>query len=104
MDITSQNFEEKVLSSDGLKIVDFWAPWCGPCRMLAPVVEDVASEMPEVTFCKLNIDESQALAAQLGIRNIPTLLVFKNGELISRQIGALNKQQLIDFIEQAING
>lgn len=95
-------FEEQVLFNKKPVLVDFWAPWCGPCKMVAPVIEDVAKELADVVFVKVNVDQSRDYAAQYGVRNIPTLLLFKNGELVAKQVGALNRQKLKEFIEQAV--
>ena len=95
-------FEEQVLFNKKPVLVDFWAPWCGPCKMVAPVIEDVAKELAGVDFVKVNVDQSRDYAAQYGVRNIPTLLLFKNGELVAKQVGALNRQKLKEFIEQAV--
>ena len=95
-------FEEQVLFNEKPVLVDFWAPWCGPCKMVAPVIEDVAKELADVDFVKVNVDQSRDYAAQYGVRNIPTLLLFKNGELVAKQVGALNRQKLKVFIEQAV--
>ena len=79
--ITKDNFENEVLKSDKLVLVDFWAAWCGPCKMIAPAVEEVAEDHPEIKVCKLNIDDEPQLAMQYGVMSIPTLMVFKNGEV-----------------------
>ena len=98
-EISSENFNQEVLESDIPVLVDFWAEWCGPCKQLAPTVQDVANEMiGSIKVCKMDVDSNQDIAVQFGVRSIPTLLIFKNGEVASTQIGAISKQQLEEFI------
>ena len=98
-EITSANFDQEVLESDLPVLIDFLAEWCGPCKQLAPTVEEVADAMVgSVKVCKMDVDSNQDLAVQYGVRSIPTRLIFKNGEVTSTQIGAISKQQLEDFI------
>ena len=97
------NFADEVLKSDIPVLVDFWAPWCGPCRMIAPVLDAIADEYQDkVKVVKINVDESQAVPAQFGIRSIPTLKIFKNGQEVATKVGALNQAQLTDFINTSI--
>ncbi|ETX09530.1 thioredoxin [Marinomonas ushuaiensis DSM 15871] len=101
--ITDAQFAEEVLNSDIPVIVDFWAPWCGPCKMIAPILEDVAAEYAgKVKVVKLNVDENQETAPKYNVRGIPTLLVVKGGEVVATKVGAVSKSQLIEFVNGAI--
>jgi thioredoxin 1 len=97
-DLNSANFDETVNS--GVSLVDFWAPWCGPCRMVAPVIEELSKDYDgKANICKVNTDEEQDIAIKYGIRSIPTLLVFKDGEVVDQLIGAAPKAQLAEKID-----
>ena len=97
--VSDSDFESQVLKSAEPVVVDFWAEWCGPCRMIAPALEEIAGTMNgKVKIVKLNVDENPATAAKYGIMSIPTLMLFKNGELASRQVGAAPKQKLEQWI------
>jgi thioredoxin len=101
--VSDANFEAEVLKANGPVVVDFWAEWCGPCRMIAPALEEIAGAMGEkVKIVKLNVDENPATASKYGIMSIPTLMIFKNGELSSRQVGAAPKQKLEQWITAAV--
>ena len=99
MTINNANFEEEVLRSDRPVLVDFWASWCGPCRMVAPIVEEIAQEHPEFKVGKVNVDEEPQLASQFGIMSIPTLLVFKDGKLAKQMVGARPKADIVAMME-----
>ena len=96
--ITKDNFKSEVLEHKGTVLVDFWADWCGPCRMLSPIIDEVAAENPGIKVGKINVDEQQELSAQFGIMSIPTLLVFKDGKKISESIGLIPKEQIEKMI------
>jgi len=98
--VTKQNFEKEVLQSEQPVLLDFWAPWCGPCRMVGPVVEELSEECTDVKFAKLNVDEETELAEEYRIMSIPTLILFKNGEVAKRVTGARGKAELKDWIEE----
>jgi len=94
--LDKDNFKEAIAEPDKTVVVDFWAPWCGPCRALAPTLEEIAEELADqVKICKVNVDENAALAADYGVRSIPTLLVFRNGELAEQVVGNKDKAELI---------
>jgi len=99
INITKENFEQEVLQSDRPVLVDFWASWCGPCRMVGPIVEEIAEECPQYKVVKINVDEQQELAIRFGVMSIPTLLVFKGGELVKQSIGAKPKAQILALLE-----
>lgn len=99
IDVKTADFETKVLKSDKTVLVDFWAVWCGPCRMLSPVVDQVAEENPDIKVCKVNVDEEQQLAIKYGVMSIPTLLVFKGGELVNQSVGVIPKEEVLNLIK-----
>ena len=103
LEITSANFQEVVLNADKPVLVDFWAEWCGPCRMVGPVVEEIADDFADSAVVgKLNVDEHQDIAVKYGIRSIPALLYFKNGEVADSVVGAVPKHQLASKLEEQI--
>jgi thioredoxin 1 len=101
--VTDASFETEVLGAKGTVVVDFWAEWCGPCRMIGPALEEIAQEMAgKVTIAKLNVDENPDITIRYGVRSIPTLIVFKGGEPTAMQVGAVPKNRLSDWIKQAM--
>ena len=99
INLTETNFKQEVLDFNGTVLVDFWAPWCMPCRMLGPIIEQVAEEMTQIKVAKVNVDEAQALAMQYQVMNIPTLLVFKNGALVKRSVGVISKEDIVELVQ-----
>ena len=96
--INKENFQQEVLHSDKPVLVDFWAAWCTPCRMLSPVVDEVAAEMEDIKVCKINIDEEGELAIRYGVMSIPTLIVFKGGEIVNKSIGLISKDEILALL------
>lgn len=92
------NFEEEVLRSDRPVLLDFWAPWCGPCRMVGPVLDEIAKEREDIKVVKVNVDEEQELAVQFGVMSIPTLMVVKDGKIVNQSMGAKPKAQILSML------
>ncbi|PIE10981.1 MAG: thioredoxin [Rhodobacterales bacterium] len=101
--VTDASFEDEVIKSDVPVVVDFWAEWCGPCKMIGPALEEIASEMDgKVKIAKVNVDEHSAMAAQLGVRGIPALFIFKDGQVVSNRAGAAPKAALESWISESV--
>lgn len=97
--ITKENFQSEVIDSPSTVLVDFWAPWCGPCRMLSPVVDKLADELTDVKICKINIDEQPELASAFNVMSIPTLVVIKSGKPTASSVGVVSREKIIDMLK-----
>ena len=97
--VTTENFQEIVVNADRKVLLDFWAPWCGPCRMVLPIVEEIAGEREDIVVGKVNVDEQPELAERYGVMTIPTLIVFENGEEQQRSVGAKNKRAILNMVD-----
>ena len=98
ININKNNFQNEVLNSEKKVLLDFWAPWCGPCRMVVPIVEEIATERPDIKVGKINVDEEEELAAQFGIMSIPTLVVIENGKIVNQAMGARPKEAILGML------
>ena len=97
--LTKENFKKEVLESKVPVLVDFWATWCGPCQMVGPVIEEIAGEVTDAKICKVDVDENQELAKEYKVMSIPTLMVFKNGEVVKRDVGAKPKEEILEMLK-----
>lgn len=98
--ITKENFEQEVLKSEVPVLLDFWAPWCGPCKMLVPIVEEIADEVSDFKVGKVNVDDESDLAMQFGVQSIPTLVVVKNGEVVNKAVGFQAKDKVLELVRR----
>ncbi len=99
IEVTKENFQSEVLQSNKTVLIDFWAQWCGPCRMLSPVVDEIANEQTEIKVCKINVDNEPELATQFGVMSIPTLVVIKDGKVVNQSVGVQPKENILTMVK-----
>lgn len=98
VNLTRNNFKTEVMDSNKTVLIDFWASWCGPCRMMSPIIDEIADEVSDVKVCKVNVDEASDLASMFGIESIPTLIVIKNGQAVNKSVGLISKDNVLKLI------